>query len=98
MVSRNKEKVDSKLTEIKVKYPQVETIGIECDFSKLTTMAQYRDLVATTELKDLDIGILCLNAGLFSIGPIDVVEEERFEAVWNVTGLHNVYLMKALVQ
>ena len=78
MISRNKAKVDSKLEEIKAKYPQVETIGIECDFSKLSTMVQYRDLVATTELKDLDIGILCLNAGLFSVGPIDAVEDERY--------------------
>ena len=61
-------------------------------------MAQYRNLVATSELQNLDIGILCLNAGVANVGPIDIVEDERYEANWNVTGLHNVYLLKALVQ
>ena len=45
MISRNKEKVDKKLAEIKAKYPQTETVGIQCDFGKLTTMAEYRELV-----------------------------------------------------
>ena len=98
MVSRTKAKIDSKLADIKAIYPQVETIGIVCDFSKLSTMAQYRDLVATTELKDIDIGILCMNAGCFSVGPLDFVDDERYEGVWNVNGLQNAYLLKALVQ
>ena len=61
-------------------------------------MQQYRDLVANTELKDLDIGVLCLNAGLNHAGPIDLVPDHKYETVWNVTGLHNVYLLKAFVQ
>ena len=32
------------------------------------------------------------------MGPIDLVDDERYEAVWNVTGLHNVYLLKALAK
>ena len=64
----------------------------------MTSMQQYRDLVANTELKDLDIGVLCLNAGLNHMGPIDLVSDQKYETVWNVTGLHNVYLLKALVQ
>ena len=61
-------------------------------------MAEYRALVTDSGIDKLDIGILCLNAGLASMGPIDLVEDERYEAVWNVTGLHNVYLMKALAK
>ena len=64
----------------------------------MSTMKQYRDLVSTTELKDLDIGVLCLNAGLALMGPVDLVDDRKFETVWNVTGLHNAYLLKALVQ
>ena len=61
-------------------------------------MAEYRDLVATSGLEDLDIGVLCLNAGIFNVGPIDLIEDDRFEAVWNVNGLHNVYMLKALTK
>ena len=45
MISRNKVKVDEKLALIKQKYPECETIGIQCDFSKLDTIQDYRDLV-----------------------------------------------------
>ena len=59
-------------------------------------MAEYRELVQSTELKDLDIGILALNAGTFSLGPIDKLEDKWFEPVWNCTGLQVIYLSKAL--
>ena len=42
--------------------------------------------------------MLCLNAGLALLGPVDLVDDKKYETVWNVTGLHNVYLLKALVQ
>ena len=78
MISRTKKKIDFKLQEIKEKNPECETIGIECDFSKITTMQEYRDLVENSELKDLDIGILCLNAGLGLKGPIDLVSDKKY--------------------
>ena len=55
-------------------------------------------MVASTELKELDIGVLCLNAGISLLGPVDLIPDHKYETVWNVTGLHNVYLLKALVQ
>ena len=60
-------------------------------------MAEYRELVESTELKDLDIGILCLNAGTFNAGPIELVDDNKFETVYNVNALQCTYLMKALV-
>ena len=33
IVSRNKAKVDEKLKEIKEKFPDCETVGVQCDFS-----------------------------------------------------------------
>lgn len=96
MISRNKSKVDAKLAEIKVKYPNTETIGIECDFSKHSTLAAYRDLVKESGLGNLDIGVLCLNAGISSPWPIDVIDDQRYQDSWNVNALHVVYLMKAL--
>ena len=38
-----------------------------------------------------------MNAGVFNIGALDLIEDDRYEAVWSVNGLHTVYLMKALV-
>ena len=98
MISRNKEKVDAKLAEVKTKFPSTETVGIKCDFGQLTSMAEYRELVESSELKDMDIGILCLNAGTFYSGPIDKIDDKPFENVFNCTGLHCIYLCKALVK
>ena len=44
----------------------------------------------------MDIGVLCLNAGVNNPGPVDLISDERYEAVWNVNGLHVIYLLKAL--
>jgi len=90
--------MDIKIKELKEQFPLIDCFSVVCDFSKLTTMAEYRALVTDGGIDKLDIGILCLNAGLGNMGPIDLVEDERYEAVWNVTGLHNVYLMKALAK
>ena len=90
--------MDIKIKELKEQFPLIDCFSVVADFSKMTTMAEYRALVTDSGIDKLDIGILCLNAGLASMGPIDLVEDERYEAVWNVTGLHNVYLMKALAK
>lgn len=58
-------------------------------------MAQYKGLVAR-ELADLDIGILCLNAGCMVQGPVDLVSDADFERVFGLNALHVVYLTKAL--
>ena len=98
IISRNKKKIDSKLEEIKERYPKAQTKGIVCDFSKLTSMQQYNDLVAESGLDELDIGVLCLNAGIGTLAPIDLASDESYEAVWNVNGLQVVYLLKALTK
>ena len=69
MISRNKSKVDTKLNEIKQKYPSIATLGIQCDFSAITSMTEYRKL--SEELINLDIGVLCLNAGITNPGCIN---------------------------
>ena len=76
MISRNKAKVDAKLAEIKEKFPECETVGVECDFSKLETIQDYRDLVVNS-LANLDIGFLGLNAGVASMGCIGEVKDDR---------------------
>ena len=96
MISRSQSKVDEKLKEISNKYPKIETIGVECDFSKLTTLKEYRNFVDQSPLKELDIAVLCLNAGIMIPGPIDLVDDKRFEDVYRVNALQVIYLLKAL--
>ena len=95
MISRNKQKVDEKLGEIKEKYPECETVGVQCDFSKLVSIQEYRDLIANN-LATLDIGILCLNAGLVKMGNIGELDDDRLEAMWTVNCLHPIYLLQAM--
>ena len=59
-------------------------------------MADYQSFVAR-EFKDLDIGILCLNAGCVVPGPTDLVSDSDFERVITLNGLHVLYLTKALI-
>lgn len=42
----------------------------------LTTFDDYKALVAE-ELSDLNIGIVCLNAGAVSVGPFDLISDEQ---------------------
>ena len=96
MISRNKSKIDAKLEGIKQKFPNIETIGIEADLSKLVSMADYRDFVQSSGLDNLDIAVLCLNAGLGNIGSFDLMDDSRLESMININELHVVYLLKAL--
>ena len=45
IISRNKSKIDAKLLEIKTKYPACETLAVECDFSQIGSLQDYRALV-----------------------------------------------------
>lgn len=96
MISRSKDKCDEKLQEIREKYPDVETISYGCDFSKITTLAEYRDLVKRSGLLDVDIAILALNAGLQARGHLDLIDDQPYQDIWSVNFLHVVYLLKAL--
>ena len=62
----------------------------------MTTIADYRELVNSSGLQDIDIGILCLNAGSQSPGPLEDVKDELCEVTLRLTALHNVYLLKVL--
>lgn len=66
------------------------------DLSRLTTFDDYKALVAE-ELSDLNIGIVCLNAGAVSVGPFDLIGDEQVEQQVRLNMLHPVYLTKALL-
>lgn len=59
-------------------------------------MQEYRELIEQ-ELNDLDIGIVCLNAGCWVEGPTDLVSDADFERTFGLNGLHVMYFTKALM-
>lgn len=97
MISRNQEKIDNKIAELKRKYPDVKYLGVPADLSKMTKIAEYRDLFDRPDLKNIDIGFVCLNAGTYAAGPVDKVNDAEFEAQYTLNVLHTVYLTKALL-
>ena len=49
------------------------------------------------ELADMNIGVVCLNAGTVSEGPSDLMADSEFEKVFALNGLAVVYFAKALL-
>jgi short-subunit dehydrogenase len=54
--------------QLKAKFPKIQTKTIVCDFSKVHLIEEYRKIF-DEEIKDIDIGIVGLNAGIASEGP-----------------------------
>ena len=65
---------------LRQKYPTIRTIAVQSDLSKLTSVAECRELFESAEMKDIDIGFIALNAGTYASGPIDMVTDADFEA------------------
>lgn len=42
MISRNKAKMEEKVNQLKEKFASIDVIAIECDFSKLSKIEEYR--------------------------------------------------------
>lgn len=96
MLSRNKEKIDSKLEGLRSRHPAIKFLGVTFDLSTKTSIRDYKDMIEN-ELTGLDIGVVCLNAGCWVNGPTDLVRDSDFERVIGLNGLHVVYLTKAIL-
>ena len=46
MMARNQAKMDGKVKELEGLYPNVKHDSVKVDFSELTTLQEYRDLIA----------------------------------------------------
>lgn len=97
MLSRNEQKMEQRFKEIKEKYPNITTKGVVADFAQMTTIAEYRTLVEGS-LKDIEISIVGLNAGLAIQGSTEEISDENLESVIRVNALHPIYLGKVLVE
>jgi short-subunit dehydrogenase len=45
MMARNLQKMNERLDNIQKKFPNVETKAVVCDFSKQSTIEQYREII-----------------------------------------------------
>ena len=60
------------------------------------TIKDYKEIIAN-KLKDIDIAMLFLNAGVAQMGSFADIDESSVEDIMNVNALHPMYLAKALV-
>ena len=67
------------------------------DFSNLSTLEEYRTLIEK-EFKDIDIGFVCLNAGITVLGNLGDLTDKDFESVIRVNGLHVTYGAKVFLE
>lgn len=94
MVARNEQKMQEKLAEIK--NPEIEKKCIVADFFKMTTIEEYQAAIGD-KLKDDDVALVFLNAGVGQVGPFYEVSGKRLEYVMNIKALHPIYTAKVLV-
>lgn len=96
IVARNEKKMEKCLSDIKAKYSEVKTLAVVADFAKMMTVQDYVDKVAD-KVKDLDIGVLIVNAGLMCFNYVADQSEQEVQDQFNINGAQVVYVIKALL-
>ena len=86
IVARNKSKIDAKLEEIKKENASIETKAVVADFAKMSTIQDYREAIGT-QIANLDIGLLILNAGFCEPMLFEDLRDDEIEAMVNVCAL-----------
>jgi short-subunit dehydrogenase len=97
MMARNQTKMDAKLKELEASYPEVQHSSIKVDFSELTSITEYRNLI-TENLVGKDIAFVALNAGLARMGSVHKIKDRALEEVMRVNGLQVVYAAKVFLE
>lgn len=98
IIARDEAKVLEKIRLMKknTSNKQVQIMYIIADFSKLDTIERYRTQIAN-ELKNVDVAILALNAGVRWLGPFKDWSNDVVEEMVNVNVLHVTYLLKTML-
>ena len=73
----------------------IKTRCVVADLGKMTAIQEYE--ILANELRDIDIGMLFLNAGWTCVGPIKDLTSSEVEEIVTVNAIHPVYLCKALL-
>ena len=96
IIGRNQEKVNQKLQEIREGCGRViETKAVIADLAKYTTISDYEKIA--DQVKDLDIAMLLLNAGVAQFYPFTEASNDLIEQMVSVNALHPIYLAKVLL-
>lgn len=96
MVARNQAKMDEKVAEVKKKFPERKYVTVLADFSKMHTIKEYKDIIGE-KVKNLDIAMVFLNAGIAQMGCFADIDEAHVEDQMTVNAMHPMYLTKALL-
>ena len=98
-MARNEEKMISKLKGIDAhasqKGKKIKTKYVVADLAKSTRYEDYANIAE--QLKDIDIGMLFLNAGIAVMGPFKDLYPKEIEEMVTINALHPIYLCKALL-
>mmetsp|Transcript_5235 Transcript_5235/g.6414 ORF Transcript_5235/g.6414 Transcript_5235/m.6414 type:complete len:98 (+) Transcript_5235:422-715(+) len=96
MMSNQREQISEKIAELSKKHPKVKFLGVYADLATKTSIKEFKELIEK-EMKGLDIGVVCLNAGQLIKGPVDLISDWDVERIVNLNALHPVYMAKALL-
>ena len=96
IVSRNEAKINEKINELAKLYT-VKFKAVVADFAKMNSISDYQALIGD-KLEDMNIGVLCANAGMGHWGPFEDLANKEVEEVVSVNALHPVYIIKVLLQ
>ena len=88
-------KIEEKLNEIKEKY-KVETRAVVFDFNEFHKIGDYQTKIGD-KLKDIDIGMLFLNAGYALPGAFADLTNMDVQQMCNINSLQPIYTAKVLV-
>jgi short-subunit dehydrogenase len=75
IIARNEDKMHKCCEMLRAKNPKIKAKYIIADFSKLSSINDYKKLVMFN-LTDIDIGIVILNAGVLAIGSFSKQSKE----------------------
>ena len=95
IIGRNQTKMEQKLQEIsELTGKTILTKFVIADFDKMFTIDDYES--ALEPLKELDIGMLILNAGWAQMGPFETITNQEMQSHININILHVAYSAKVL--
>ena len=96
MVARNEAKMAEKLAHITESFPQVKVKSVVFDFADHWQVQDYQNDIAD-QVKDIDIAMVFLNAGVGQVGAFNEISPQDVERICRVNALQPLYLTKVLL-
>ena len=84
--------MDAVENEIKKNSPDVKTRIVQADFISNSNLNFYRDIM--NKVKDLDIGLIVLNAGIMNVGYFDKKSGRQLQEMMDVNAYSLCILLK----